>query len=95
MVGGVGGPPIDLYAAAAGWEPARTRANLQGFFLIQNIATALTLGPVVPGTAELAALGAGTAAGMLLAPRLPPALARTAVLGVSLLGGLALAGGAL
>ncbi|MGI5273404.1 NAD(P)H-binding protein [Nonomuraea sp. CA-218870] len=63
VVGGVGGPPIGLYAASAGWEPATTRGNLHAFFILHNTATALVLGMVLPGAPELAALAAGTASG--------------------------------
>ncbi|MFF0776154.1 TSUP family transporter [Nonomuraea wenchangensis] len=95
VVGGVGGPPIGLYAANAGWEPATTRGNLHAFFILHNTATVLALGLVLPGAPELAALAAGTASGMLLASRLPVAALRSTVLGASLLGGIALTVGAL
>ncbi|MFD1828021.1 sulfite exporter TauE/SafE family protein [Mumia zhuanghuii] len=95
VVGGVGGPPIGLYAANAGWEPQVMRANLTAFFLVQNLATALVLGVHLPGAPQLAVLGVGTAAGMLLASRLTPSRVRTGILALSLLGGLGLVGGAL
>ena len=94
VVGGVGGPPIGLYAAHADWEPATTRGNLFGFFVVQNIVTALAVGVVLPGPWELAALVLGTACGMLLAPRVSAKGVRAAVLAMSLLGGISLIGGA-
>ena len=94
VVGGVGGPPIGLYAANADWEPATTRGTLYGFFVVQNIATALAVGIALPGLAELAVLALGTACGMLLAPRMPAKAVRAAVLGMSLLGGVGLVCGA-
>ncbi|RMI29256.1 TSUP family transporter [Nocardia stercoris] len=93
VVGGVGGPPIGLYAANADWPPETTRGNLYAFFVLQNLVTAFAVGLVLPSPPELAALALGTA-GMLLAPRLPAKAARTAVLAVSLLGGIGLLGGA-
>lgn len=95
VVGGVGGPPIGLYAANADWEPQVTRANLHAFFLVQNIATALVLGVHLPNLTQLAVLGAGTAAGMLLAAKVAAGAVRTGVLAVSLVGGLGLVAGAL
>ncbi|MGW3498911.1 TSUP family transporter [Streptomyces sp. NPDC001020] len=94
VVGGVGGPPIGIYAANADWEPATTRGNLYALFTVQNIATALAVGIVLPGLSELAALALGTACGMLLAPRIPTKAVRAAVLALSLLGGVGLFVGA-
>ncbi|MGW6395096.1 TSUP family transporter [Streptomyces sp. NPDC055103] len=95
VVGGVGGPPIGLYAANAEWDAATTRGSLSAFFIVQNLVTALLLGFVAPGAEELSALVAGTACGVLIARRLPSALLRTAVLSVSTAGGLGLITGAL
>ncbi|GAA0950660.1 TSUP family transporter [Actinocorallia libanotica] len=94
VVGGVGGPPIGIYAANSGWSPETSRANLLLFFLIQNLVTALVLSIVLPGLPELAALVLGTACGMLLSTRIPSRVLRAAVLGVSFAGGLGLLGGA-
>lgn len=94
VIGGVGGPPIGLYAANADWGPATTRGNLYGLFVVQNIVTALAVGVVLPGAAELAALVLGTAGGMLLGPRMPSKVLRNAVLAMSLLGGIGLLSGA-
>lgn len=96
VVGGVGGPPVGLYAANTDWEPQVRRANLHAFFVVQNIVTALVLGLRLPGLAELTALGLGTAGGLWLASRMAPAAALAGVLAVSLVGGIGLvAGGAL
>ncbi|MGS2809360.1 TSUP family transporter [Nocardia sp. MW-W600-9] len=90
VIGGVGGPPIGLYAANSDWEPATVRANLHGVFIVQNIATSLVLGMVFPDAFELLALALGTIVGMVLAPRIPTARLRVVVLGLSLVGGIAL-----
>ncbi|BAJ33259.1 MULTISPECIES: TSUP family transporter [Kitasatospora] len=90
VIGGVGGPPIGLYAANAGWAPREARATLHAFFLVQNTATAAVLGVTLPSWPTLAALAAGAAAGMALSPRLSPAATRTGVLAVSCAGALAL-----
>ncbi|MFJ5924349.1 TSUP family transporter [Kitasatospora sp. NPDC092948] len=95
VIGGVGGPPVGLYAANAGWPAREARATLHAFFLVQNIATAAVLGLVLPSWPAVAALAAGAATGMALAPRLSPTATRTGVLAVSCVGALALIGTAL
>lgn len=90
VVGGVGGPPMGIYAANAGWGPAQSRATLQFFFLIQNIFTALVIGVLAPAWWMAAALAVGTVAGMLAAGRIPATAARFAVLVVAALGGASL-----
>ncbi len=90
VVGGVGGPPIGLYAANAEWPAENTRANLQSFFLVQNVVTAAVLGFVMPAVDLLVALAVGTAFGTWLASRVPNATARLAVLGVAGAGGIGL-----
>lgn len=94
VVGGVGGPPIGLYAANSDWDPPTTRATLHAFFLVQNAVTALLIGIAWPGWPALGALLAGTVVGMALAPRLPVTAARSGVLLVSVVGGAALLIGA-
>lgn len=95
VVGGVGGPPIGLYAANADWPPTTTRANLHAFFLVQNVVTALVLGVRLPDVELVAALVLGTVTGMALAGRMSAAAVRRLVLTVSCVGGLGLVGGAL
>ncbi|MFN8184512.1 MAG: TSUP family transporter [Candidatus Nanopelagicales bacterium] len=90
VVGGVGGPPVGMYATNAGWTPAHSRATLQFFFLVQNVVTALVIGYVGPQWWMLAALAAGTAAGAAVSGRIPARAARLAVLVVAGLGGLGL-----
>ncbi len=90
VIGGVGGPPVGLYAANAGWEPREARATLQGFFLIQGLATMLVIGPVLPDVPAVVALVVGTLVGVVVAPRIPERAARMAVLAVAGFGGLAL-----
>lgn len=93
VVGGVGGPPVGIYAANSDWEPARTRGTLQVFFLAQNLVTALVVGVVMPSLPQVLALTVGSALGLGLAPRLPFSAARLGVLGVSAMGGIALVAG--
>ena len=94
VVGGVGGPPIGIYAANAGWSPVATRANMHSFFIIQNVVTALILGVVLPGLWQLSALAAGTICGLLLSGRMSARVLRTVVLVISLVGGVSLVAGA-
>ncbi|WP_330310584.1 sulfite exporter TauE/SafE family protein [Streptomyces sp. NBC_00523] len=95
VIGGVGGPPIGLYAANAGWAVRDTRATLHAFFLVQNLVTAAVLGFVLPPWTTVAALAFGAAAGMVSAPRLPARAVRAGVLAVSCAGGVTLLGSAL
>lgn len=90
VVGGVGGPPVALYAANAGWDPRRARATLQAFFLVQGVVTVAVVGVVLPRPAMLAALVTGALLGTWLAPRIPHEAARHAVLVVAGLGGIGL-----
>jgi len=90
VVGGVGGPPVALYAANADWPPDQTRSTLQAFFLVQGVVTAAVIGFVLPSVPMLLALVAGTGLGIWLAPRIPPEMARHAALAVAGFGGLAL-----
>jgi uncharacterized membrane protein YfcA len=90
VVGGVGGPPVGMFAANAGWAPVQARATLQFFFLIQNIVTALVIGVVGPQWWMVAALVVGTLVGMAVVARVPAHLARIAVLVVAALGGASL-----
>lgn len=90
VIGGVGGPPVGLYAANAGWPPDESRATLQAFFLIQGLVTAAVLGVAWPTPGMVAALVLGTLAGMWVAPRMPTDRARVAVLAVAAFGGVGL-----
>jgi uncharacterized membrane protein YfcA len=90
VIGGVGGPPVGLYAANAGWDPPESRASLQAFFLVQGIATVAVVGLTWPDAWMIGALIVGTLMGMSLAPRIPEHAARLAVLGVAAFGGVAL-----
>jgi uncharacterized membrane protein YfcA len=90
VVGGVGGPPVALYASNADWPAEQTRSTLQAFFLVQGIATIAVVGVSLPTPAMVVALLAGTVTGIWLAPRMPAAAARHAVLAVAAFGGVAL-----
>lgn len=93
VVGGVGGPPVGLWVANAEWSPPQTRATLHGFLIVQNLVTAVVVGLVLPDWRHLVALFVGSVAGLVLAPRLSASAARSAILVVSALGGVALLAG--
>lgn len=93
VVGGVGGPPIGLYAANAGWPPGRLQANLHAFFLIQNVVTVLVLGVHLPAPPVVAVLVLGTCAGTAAAGRLSPRALQRAVLLLAGVGALGLVAG--
>ena len=90
VIGGVGGPPMGIYAANAGWDPRNIRATLQAIFLVQGLATLAVVGLVLPDPRMVAALVIGTGVGMWLAPRIPMEAARHALLVVAAFGGVAL-----
>lgn len=90
VVGGVGGPPVALYAANAGWPPQQIRATLQAFFVVQGVVTVAVVGFYWPDLGLVVSLVVGTIVGTRLAPRIAPTTARRAVLVVAALGGLAL-----
>lgn len=90
VIGGVGGPPMGIYAANAGWDPRTIRATLQAIFLVQGLATLAVVGLVRPDPRMVVALVLGTLAGMWLAPRISLTTARQALLAVAAFGGLGL-----
>ena len=90
VIGGVGGPPIGIHAANAGWPPDEVRGTLQAIFLVQGLATIAAIGLARPSPWMLLALAVGTLAGMRLAPLIPTAAARHAVLAVAAFGGIGL-----
>jgi uncharacterized protein len=90
VIGGVGGPPVGLYAANAGWPAEQARATLQAFFLIQGLVTAAVIGVAWPSPSMVGALAVGTLVGMWVAPRMPTDRARAAVLAVAAFGGVGL-----
>jgi uncharacterized membrane protein YfcA len=90
VVGGVGGPPVGMYASNAGWSPDHSRATLQFFFLVQNLVTAVVLGVIAPQWWMVAGVVAGTLVGAVVAGRIPVGAARMAVLVVAALGGASL-----
>lgn len=95
VVGGVGGPPVALYAANAGWPTARTRATLLAFFALQNVVTVAVLGWVWPPWTTVVAMLLGTVAGVWAARLLSASVVRVAVLGTAAFGGVALVIGGL
>ena len=87
----IGGPPVALYAANAGWPAEGARSTLQLYFLVLNAVALLSLGApeVEPGllAACVAALAVGLVAGAPLGRRVPEAGARAAMLALAGLGG--------
>ncbi len=81
VVAGIGGPPVVLFGATAGWTPEVARPTLQVFFLGCNAIALATLGP--PDELPPALLGAvvgGILLGRPIARRLRPEHLRVAVL---------------
>ena len=81
VTAGIGGPPVVLFGATAGWAPDIARPTLQAFFLGINLVALATLG--LPHHLPLviwAAMAVGLLAGRPLARRLPADQVRTAVL---------------
>lgn len=99
VVAAIGGPPVALYAANAGWPAEASRSTLQLYFLVLNVAALASLGlPQVPGTllaACAAALVVGMLAGAPLARRVPERAARRTTLALAGLGGAVVLVGAL
>lgn len=90
VVGGVGGPPVGLYVANAGWEPRVSRPSMQAFFVVQGVVTVLVLGLVLPPWELVVSALVGTTVGTVLADRVPSGVARLGVLGAAGGGGIAL-----
>ena len=93
VVAGVGGPPLALWAANAGWSADRTRATLQAVFLVLNVVAVVSLGlphagarPVVAG---VLALSLGLLLGVRLARLVSEPAARRFTLSLAAAGGLA------
>jgi hypothetical protein len=99
VLASAGGPAVAVYASGARWDPLRTRATLQAYFLSLNVVTLLTLGPPhwTAGRAVtlVAALVAGSAVGAAAAGRVSARGARTVTLALAAAGGLAVLIGAL
>jgi uncharacterized membrane protein YfcA len=99
VLASAGGPAVAVYASGARWDPLRTRATLQAYFLALNVVTLVTLGPPHLGAPRwavlVAALVAGTVAGAVASGRVSAPLARTATLVLAAAGGLAVLVGAL
>ncbi|MGA7690385.1 MAG: hypothetical protein WCA29_14270 [Jiangellales bacterium] len=86
----MGGAPVGLYVANAGWEGRVSRPSMQAFFVVQGVATVAALGLVTPAWPLLLASLAGTVIGIVIAERVPNAVARFGVLGAAGGGGLIL-----
>ena len=99
VLASAGGPAVAVYASGARWDPLRTRATLQAYFLSLNVVTLLTLGPPhwTAGRAAslVVALLAGSAIGATTAGRVSARGARAVTLVLAAAGGLAVLIGAL
>lgn len=93
VLASAGGPAVAVYAAGARWDPLRTRATLQAYFLSLNVVTLATLGPphwsAGHAVTLIGALLAGSALGALGSGRVSARLARGATLALAAAGGLA------
>lgn len=93
VLASAGGPAVAVYATGARWDLTRLRATLQAYFLCLNVVTVLTLGAphwsAHRALVLVTALLAGSAAGAVLAPRVPHRLARAVTLLLAAAGGLA------
>jgi uncharacterized membrane protein YfcA len=93
VLASAGGPAVAVYAAGAQWDPDRTRATLQAYFLSLNVVTLLTLGAPrwTPGRGVtlVLALIAGSAVGAVAAGRVSARGARAVTLALAGAGGLA------
>ena len=89
VVSGVGGPPVVLFGATAGWSPAVARATLQAFFLGINVVALATLGPPDRFPVGIVAgMALGVPLGHRVARRLRPEQVRLAVLVIAAAGSL-------
>lgn len=81
VAAGIGGPPVVLFGATAGWTPQVARPTLQLFFLGINVVALLTLGgPDEVTVWVIAAAFVGLAIGHLVTRRLHEDQVRSAVL---------------
>ena len=98
VLASAGGPAVAVYATGAGWDPARTRATLQAYFLSLNVVTLLTLGAPYWSARQavvlVLALLVGSAVGALGAHRVSNRAARAVTLTLAAAGGLAVLIGA-
>jgi uncharacterized protein len=99
VLASAGGPAVAVYATGARWDPLRTRATLQAYFLSLNVVTLLTLGAphwtLGRAATLVGALVAGAATGALTAGRVSARAARSVTLLLAAAGGLAVLVGAL
>lgn len=93
VLASAGGPAVAVYAAGARWDPLRTRATLQAYFLCLNVVTVLTLGTPHENADRLAVLVsvllAGLAVGAVASRRVSARLARRVTLLLAAAGGVA------
>jgi len=99
VLASAGGPAVAVYAAGARWDPLRTRATLQAYFLALNVVTLLTLGPphwnAERAAVLVGALLVGSIVGAKASGRVSATRARAATLLLAAGGGLAVLVGAL
>ena len=99
VLASAGGPAVAVYASGARWDPLRTRATLQAYFLSLNVVTLLTLGPphwtARRAAGLVVAVIVGSAVGAATAGRVSARAARAVTLALAAAGGLAVLVGAL
>ena len=89
-IAGIGGPPVALYAANAGWSAAAARATMQAIFLVLNSVLLWRIGLPAFSPWLLVAMAFGYAAGVSATRSLSEQTARRATLLIAGAGGLAL-----
>lgn len=88
MTAGLGGPAAVLYATNAGWPPALWRPTINLYFVINNLASLVLLDLAPPADNRLyLAAAAGSAAGILVAKRVPASTVRASAIALAAAGG--------
>lgn len=87
VLSGVGGPPVVLYTANAGWGQAMSRATLQSYFLVLNLVALASLGVPHLDRALLVAILLGWVAGLVLDRLVPDRVALRLTLALAAVGG--------
>lgn len=83
VAGGVGGPPLIMYAASNGWSLPATRATLNAYFTLFGLVVLALIGPP-PMDASGGAAGVGMVGGLLASLWLTGRLAAPLVMRVTL-----------
>ncbi|MBA3652735.1 MAG: TSUP family transporter [Actinobacteria bacterium] len=87
VLAGIGGPPIAMFAVNAEWPAETIRPTLQVYFLGLNIVALAVLGLPELTLAPWLGLVGGWILGIVVSRRLPPGVARPAILAIAVIGG--------